>query len=38
MQLAMTVFFVVLGVTFVVALLGYLIDRSAAGHERKEGR
>jgi len=38
MQLAMTVFAVVLGVTLVVAVFGFLIDRSAAGHERKEGR
>ena len=38
MQLALTVFLVVLGVTAVVAFLGYLIDRSADGHERKEGR
>jgi len=37
MQLALTVFFVVLGVTVVVAIFGYLIDRSA-GHESKEGR
>jgi len=38
MQLAMTVFSVVLGVTIVLALAGYLIDRSAARHERSEGR
>jgi hypothetical protein len=38
MQLALTVFFVVLGVTIVVAIFGILIDRSAAGHERNEGR
>jgi len=38
MQLALTVFAVVLGVTIVVVLLGYLIDRSAASHERNEGR
>jgi hypothetical protein len=38
MQLAMTVFSVVLGVTVVVAILGILIDKNAAGHERKEGR
>jgi hypothetical protein len=37
MQLALTVFLVVLGVTVVVAIFGYLIDRSA-GHESKEGR
>ncbi len=38
MQLAMTVFSVVLGVTVVVVIFGCLIDRSAAGHERNEGR
>ena len=38
MQLAFQVFAVVLGVTIVVVLLGYLIDRSAASHERNEGR
>jgi hypothetical protein len=38
MQLALTVFLVVLGVTIVLALAGILIDRSAARHERKEGR
>ena len=38
MQLALTVFSVVLGVTIVLALAGILIDRSAARHERKEGR
>ena len=38
MPLALTVFFVVLGVTVVVAIVGYLIDRTVAGHERKEGR
>ena len=38
MQLALTVFFVVLGVTIVVAIFGILIDRSVAGHERNEGR
>jgi hypothetical protein len=37
MQLAMTVFSVVLGVTIVVAITGILIDRSAR-HERNEGR
>ena len=37
MQLALTVFSVVLGVTVVVAIFGYLIDRST-GHESKEGR
>jgi hypothetical protein len=38
MQLALTVFSVVLGVTIVLALAGIVIDRSAARHERKEGR
>ena len=38
MQLAMTVFSVVLGVTAVVAIFGYLIDRTVAVYERKEGR
>jgi hypothetical protein len=38
MQLALTVFAVVLGATIVLALFGYLIDRSAARHERGEGR
>ena len=38
MQLALTVFAVVLGVTIVLALVGILIDRSVARHERKEGR
>jgi hypothetical protein len=38
MQLALTVFAVVLGVTIVVAIAGILIDRSAASHERNEGR
>jgi hypothetical protein len=37
MGLALTVFAVVLGVTVVVAIFGYVIDRSAS-HERKEGR
>jgi preprotein translocase subunit SecE len=37
MQLALTVFLVVLGVTVVVAIFGYLIDRSAR-YESKEGR
>jgi hypothetical protein len=38
MQLALTVFAVVLGVTIVMVLLGYVIDRSAASHERNEVR
>jgi hypothetical protein len=37
MQLALTVFSVVLGVTIVLAIVGILIDRSAK-HERNEGR
>jgi len=37
MELALTVFSVVLGVTVVVAIFGVLIDRSAS-HEGKEGR
>jgi hypothetical protein len=37
MQLALTVFSIVLGVTAVVAIVGYLIDRSADS-ERSEGR
>ena len=38
MQLAMTVFSIVLGVTVAVGIVGYLIDRSAERHERTEGR
>jgi hypothetical protein len=38
MQLAMTVVSIVLGVTAVVGIVGYLIDRSAERHERTEGR
>ena len=39
MQLALTVLFIVLGVTAVLGIIGYLIDRSAARHERNtEGR
>ena len=38
MQLAMTVVFIVLGVTIALGIVGYLIDRSAARHERTEGR
>lgn len=38
MQLALTVASVVLVVTIVVGLCGYLIDRSAAAHENSEGR
>jgi len=38
MELALTVFAVVLGVTALLAFAGYLIDRSAVGHERSEDR
>jgi hypothetical protein len=38
MQLALTVFTVVLIVTVILGLFGYLIDRSADGHEHSEGR
>jgi hypothetical protein len=38
MQLAMTVFSAVLGVTIVLAIAGILIDRGAATDERNEGR
>ena len=38
MQLAMTVFSVVLGVTIVLAIFGILIDRSVSSDERNEGR
>jgi len=38
MQLALTVFAVVLGVTIVLVLAGIVIDRNAARHERSEGR
>jgi hypothetical protein len=38
MQLALTVFSVVLIVTVVLGLTGYLIDRSTDRHERSEGR
>jgi hypothetical protein len=38
MELALTVFVGVLGVTIVVVLFGYLIDKSAAHDERTEGR
>ena len=37
MQLALTVFFIVLGVTVVLAIAGILIDKSGAHHERNEG-
>jgi hypothetical protein len=34
MQLAFTVVSIVLGVTIVLGIVGYLIDRSAERHER----
>jgi hypothetical protein len=38
MQLALTVVSIVLGVTVVVGIVGYLIDRSAERHERRGER
>jgi hypothetical protein len=38
MQLALTVFSVVLIVTVLLGVIGYLIDRSVERHERSEGR
>ncbi len=38
MQLALTVFSVVLVVTVLMGIAGYFIDRSADDHERAEGR
>jgi hypothetical protein len=38
MELALIVFSVVLAVTVLLGLAGYLIDRSADRHERIEGR
>jgi hypothetical protein len=38
MGFALTVGIVVLGVTVVVGILGYLIDKSAERNERKEHR
>jgi len=38
MQLALIVFSVVLAVTVVMGVAGYLINRSASQHERGEGR
>jgi hypothetical protein len=38
MQLALTVLSIVLGVTVVVGVVGFLIDRSAARHERMGDR
>ena len=34
MPFVVTIFFVVLGVTIVVGVLGYLIDRSVRRHDR----
>jgi hypothetical protein len=34
MSFVLTIFFVVLGVTAVVGVLGFLIDRSARRHDR----
>jgi hypothetical protein len=38
MPLGLTVVLLVFGVTAVVAVVGYLIDRSAARDDRREGR
>ena len=38
MQLALTVFVAVLGVTVLLALVGIAINRGAANDERNEGR
>ena len=38
MQLAATVAFVVLGVTLVAVLLGYLVHRNAERHDSQGGR
>ena len=38
MPLGLTVVLLVFGVTAVVGLVGYLIDRSAARNDRREGR
>ena len=38
MQLAFTVVSIVLAVTVVMGVIGYLIDRSAERHERKGDR
>jgi len=38
MKLGLTVVLLVFGVTAVVGLVGYLIDRSAARNDRREGR
>lgn len=38
MQLGLTVFSVVLIVTVLLGLIGYVINRSVDSHERSEGR
>ena len=38
MPLALTVVLLVTGVTVITGIIGFLIDRSAARHERREGR
>jgi hypothetical protein len=38
MELGLTVFFIVLGATIVLAVLGVLINGMAERHERSEGR
>lgn len=38
MLLPLIVVLLVTGVTVVTAIIGYLIDRSAERHERREGR
>jgi hypothetical protein len=38
MPLGLAVVLLVLGVTAVVGVVGYLIDRSAARNDRREGR
>ena len=38
MPLAVTVTLLVLGITVMTAVVGYLIDRSAARNDRREGR
>jgi hypothetical protein len=38
MSLALTVVLLVTGVTVITGIIGFLIDRSAERHERREGR
>ena len=38
MQLAVTVVLVVLGITLVAVLLGYVVQRNAERHDRQGGR